>query len=102
MCVFYDGSTPRLNQKCCFHIYQLYFQVADELVGKWGKMLEDPNIPLGQYTSLYALKILLHTLFGNLMKDDKEELKFRSETDEVRNSVPITDKFWKVGQNSKI
>ena len=54
-------------------------------------MLEDPKIPLGQYTSLIALKILLHTLFGNLMKDDQEELKFRSETDEVRNSVSVTD-----------
>ena len=50
-------------------------------------MLEDPKIPLGQYTSLFALKILLHTLFGNLMKDDKEELKFRSETEEVCNTV---------------
>ena len=58
--------------------------MADELVGKWGKMLDDPKIPLGHYTSLYALKILLHTLFGNLMKDDKDELDFMNETDEVK------------------
>ena len=37
-----------------------------------------------RFTSLLSLKAILHTLFGNLMKDEKDELNFRSEADEVR------------------
>lgn len=48
-------------------------------------MINGPKIPLTQYTSLYALKAIVHTLYGNIMKDDsKEELDLRSDTDEVK------------------
>ena len=54
------------------------------MVGLWNGLLDEPGISLSQYTSIFALKSLLHTLFGNLMKDEKEETDFRRETDEVR------------------
>ena len=58
--------------------------MADELSDKWAKMVNGPIIPLTQYTSLYALKTIVHTLLGNIMKDDsKEEMNFRSDTNEV-------------------
>ena len=60
------------------------FKVADELAAKWTNMLDEPKIPLGQYTSLYAVKLVLRTLFGNLLKDYKDEMDFKRRTDEVR------------------
>ena len=53
-------------------------------------MIKYPKIPLTQYASLFALKAVIHTLFGNIMKDDsKEELDFRSETDEVGYTLTL-------------
>lgn len=46
-------------------------------------MLKEPEIPLTMFMSTYVLKAILHTLFANLMKDDKDELDFMFETDEV-------------------
>ena len=42
-----------------------------------------------RFTSLLSLKAILHTLFGNLMKDEKDELNFRSEADEVRVMIHL-------------
>ena len=58
-------------------------QVVDEIAGIWDGLLNEPKITLTQYTSRFALKALLNTLFGGLMKDEKEEEEFRRETDEV-------------------
>lgn len=66
-------------------------EVANELSERWTKMINGPKIPLTQYTSLYALKAIVHTLYGNIMKDDsKEELDLRSDTDEVWGEVEIS------------
>ena len=59
--------------------------MANELSDRWSELINGPKIPLTQYTSLYALKAIVHTLYGNIMKDDsKEELDLRSDTDEVK------------------
>lgn len=66
-------------------------QVANDFVDKWSKMLKEPKIPLTLYTSLFALKSIVHTLLGNIMKDDsKEELACRSEIDEVYDELEIS------------
>ena len=50
-------------------------------------MGSESKIQLNQHTSLFALKAIVHTLFGNIMKDDsKEELDFRSEADAVKRT----------------
>ena len=78
------SSYKKNNAMCVSKSDGLVFQVADELADKWTKMGSDSKIPLTQHTSLFALKAIVHTLFGNIMRDDsKEELDFRSEADEV-------------------
>ena len=67
--------------------------MADEIAEKWSKLPNNSKVPLMEYMSIYTLKTYLHTLYGNLMKDDKDELHFRSEIDEVRNSGPGCSKL---------
>ena len=74
------------NGNSLIHISSLIkFKVADEIAEKWSKLPRDSKVPLVEYMSMYTLKAYLHTLYGNLMKDDKDELHFGSEIDEVRN-----------------
>ena len=57
--------------------------MADEVASKWSNMLEEPSIPLTREMSMYCVKAVLHTLFGNLMKNKSDVLDFRADTDEV-------------------
>lgn len=65
-------------------------EVADEILDKLMKLPEKSKVPLTEYTSVYALKVYLHTLYGNLMKDDNDELHFRSEIDQVWAEVKLS------------
>ena len=67
----------------------LWPQVADELASKWSKMVNVSSIPLTRDTSLYSVKAVLHTLFGNLIKNESDELDFRADADEVNIWLPL-------------
>ena len=53
-------------------------------------MVNVSSIPLTRDTSLYSVKAVLHTLFGNLIKNESDELDFRADADEVN--------IWKEGE----
>ena len=57
--------------------------MADEIAMKWSKTLKESSIPLARDMSVYSAKAVLHSLFGNLMKNESDELNFRAEADEV-------------------
>ena len=54
------------------------------MAGKWSELLDEPKIPLSQYTCMFSLKAVLLTLFGNIMKAEKEVLDFKKAYDVVR------------------
>ena len=51
-------------------------------------MVNFSSIPLTRDTSLYSVKAVLHTLFGNLIKNESDELDFRADADEVNIWLP--------------
>ena len=67
------------------------FQVTNQLVKQWTELRKTSKIPLTKHVSLFSLKAIIHSLFGNLMKDDsKEELDFRTEADDVWSELEIS------------
>ena len=51
-------------------------------------MVNVSSIPLTRDTSLYSVQAVLHTLFGNLIKNESDELDFRADADEVNIRLP--------------
>ncbi|KAK3108521.1 hypothetical protein FSP39_009786 [Pinctada imbricata] len=74
----YDKMLAHEKLKEYYHIFQ---NVADDLEKKWGQLVKEEHIPLGQYMSAFAIKVVLNTLFGEYFTTDKEILAFRRNYD---------------------
>ncbi|KAJ8313733.1 hypothetical protein KUTeg_008294 [Tegillarca granosa] len=82
-----DGRNRRnhydkpLSHESLKQYYNDFQEVANELEKKWSTLVKEEHIPLSQYMSAFALKIVLRALFGQSFKDDKEVLEFRRNYD---------------------
>ena len=55
------------------------------------RVAENIKYPLTKHLSLFSLKAIIHSLIGNLMKDDsKEELDFRTEVEDIWGEMEIS------------
>ncbi|KAJ8313732.1 hypothetical protein KUTeg_008293 [Tegillarca granosa] len=74
----YQYDKP-LSHESLKQYYSDFQEIANELEKKWSTLVKEEQIPLWQYMSDFALKVVFRAMFG--FKDDKEVLEFRRNYD---------------------
>lgn len=82
-------------------------EATNEVAAEWSALVDKGKLPLSQYAFEFALKAVLHTLFGKVMRNEQEISNFKSKYErvwaemELRLTSPPNEEREKMFQEDK-